>query len=52
MSDTDDTDPLGWWVISGEALLDLLRRAAAGEDADALYAEEYANAGHELPGEE
>jgi len=35
---------LGWWTISGEALLDLLRRAHAGEDPDLLYAEEYANA--------
>lgn len=24
----------GWWVISGEFLMDLLRRAAAGEDPD------------------
>lgn len=35
---------LGWWTISGEALLDLLKRAHAGEDPDLLYAEEYANA--------
>lgn len=35
---------LGWWSISGEGLLDLLRRAYAGEDPDMLYAEEYANA--------
>jgi hypothetical protein len=45
----DDTDPMSWWAISGDALLDLLRRAAAGEDPDLLYAEEYANAEHELP---
>jgi len=38
-----DPKPLGWWAISGEALLDLLRRAHAGEDPDLLYAEEYAN---------
>lgn len=38
---------LGWHVISGERLLELLRRAAAGEDADLLYAEEWANADHE-----
>lgn len=43
---------LGWWVIPGEALLDLLRRAHAGEDPDALYVEEYANASHERPGED
>lgn len=38
---------LGWWAISGEALLDGLRRAAAGEDPDLLYAEMYANAERE-----
>lgn len=38
---------LGWWSISGEALLDLLRRAHDGEDPDLLYAEEYANAERE-----
>ena len=41
---TEAVTPLGWWVISGEDLLDLLRRANAGEDPDFLYAEEYANA--------
>ena len=40
--------PLGWHVISGESLLELLRRANAGEDANALYAEEWANADHEV----
>lgn len=39
--------PLGWWAIEGERLLDLLRRASAGEDPDLLYAEEYASSGHE-----
>jgi hypothetical protein len=34
---------LGWWTISGEAFLDALRRAHAGEDPDLLYAEHYAN---------
>jgi hypothetical protein len=34
---------LGWWTISGERLLELLRRVEAGETADAVYAEEYAN---------
>lgn len=34
---------LGWWTISGAALLDALRRAAAGEDPDWVYAELYAN---------
>lgn len=35
---------LGWWAISGEAFMDAMRRAAAGEDPDLLYAEHYANA--------
>lgn len=34
-----------FWVISEERLMSLLQRAAAGEDVDLLYAEEYANAG-------
>ena len=34
---------LGWWSISGEDLLALLRRAHAGEDPDLVYAEAYAN---------
>lgn len=32
-----------YWVISEARLLELLQRAAAGEDVDLLYAEEYAN---------
>lgn len=39
---------LGWWVISGELLLDGLRRAAAGEDPDLIYAEFYANSDTEI----
>lgn len=35
--------PLGWWSISGDAMLAAFRRAAAGEDPDLLYAELYAN---------
>lgn len=38
---------LGWWVVSGENLLAMLRRAANGEDPDLIYAEEYANSEHE-----
>lgn len=38
---------LGWWVISGESLLAMLRRVEAGEDPDLVYAEEYANCDHE-----
>jgi hypothetical protein len=41
------TARLGWWSISGEALLDMLRRVAAGERPDLVYAEEYANSDHE-----
>lgn len=42
-----DWAPLGWWAISGEVLLDGLRRCAAGEDPDLVYAEMYANSDHE-----
>ena len=38
---------LGWWSISGEALLEMLRRCYAGEDPDLVYLEEYANSEHE-----
>ena len=38
---------LGWHVISGEALLAMLRRVAAGEDPDMVYAEGYVNADRE-----
>jgi hypothetical protein len=38
--------PLGWHVISGELLLEYLRRAA-DEDPDLLFAELWANAAHE-----
>lgn len=38
---------LGWWAISGEALMAALRRANDGEDAGLLYAELYANADSE-----
>lgn len=34
---------MGWWTISGEALMSLLCRAHQGEDPGLLYAEEYAN---------
>lgn len=36
---------LGWWAISGDALIAALRRASSGEDPDLLYAELYANTG-------
>lgn len=35
--------PLGWWSLSGEVLMDTLRRAHNGEDPGTLYAELYAN---------
>lgn len=38
-----DMPALGWHVIAGEELLALLRRVAAGESPDLVYAEEYAN---------
>ena len=37
---------LGWWTISGEDLLDMLRRSHDGEDPDLVYAEAYANSEH------
>lgn len=37
-------DILGWWVIAGLDLLGLLRRVEAGESADLVFAEAYANA--------
>ena len=38
---------LGWWVISGNALLSALHRVTAGEDPDLVYAEMYANTDRE-----
>jgi hypothetical protein len=40
-------EPLGWWTISGAALLQALRDAANGQDPDMVYAELYANSDHE-----
>jgi hypothetical protein len=40
---------LGWHVLSGEHLLDLLRRAHAGENPDLLMVELWANAEREKP---
>jgi len=42
----------GWWVISDEALLSMLRRVANGEDPDLVMAEEYANCEHERPADD
>ena len=45
-------DAMGWWAISGVALLAALRRAHDGENPDVLYAELYANSDSEdVPGE-
>lgn len=41
------TGSLGWWTISGDALIEALRRCSAGEDADLVYAELYVNSDHE-----
>ena len=40
--------PLGWHVISGEYLLELLRRVENGETADSVYIEAYVNADREV----
>lgn len=43
---------LGYVVISGQDFLAFMRRAAAGESADLLYAEFYANSDiEEVPGD-
>jgi hypothetical protein len=42
---------LGWWTISGEALLDLLRRCHDGEDPDLVFAEAWANCERDDVGE-
>lgn len=34
---------LGWWAISGEALLAMLKRVQLGEDPWLVYMEEYVN---------
>lgn len=47
MEDPEDPAPLGWHVIAGDHLLELLRRAQAGEDADLIFAELWANAEHD-----
>ena len=36
-------DNLGWWSISGEAIMDMLNRAYNGELPSNIYAEYYAN---------
>ena len=41
------SESLGWHVISGERLMELLRRAHDGENPDLIYIEEYVNADRE-----
>jgi hypothetical protein len=50
--DDDEASALGWWTISGEAILDALRRVSDGESPDVVYAELYANSEHEYPGDD
>ncbi len=38
---------LGWWTISGEAILEALRAVADGDSPDIVYAELYANSERE-----
>lgn len=33
----------GWWVISGDSLMDMLRRVSCGEEPGVVYADELAN---------
>lgn len=40
---TERVTSLGWWVLPGEDLLEMLQRVAAREDPDAVLAEAYAN---------
>ena len=49
---SEEIPNLGWHVISGEQLLEMLRRVAAGESPDLVYAEAWANATHEPLSEE
>jgi hypothetical protein len=45
------SEPLtGWWSIDSEELMTMLRRVEAGESADLVYAEFYANSDHEFIG--
>ena len=40
-----ESPELGWWLVSGEDILTMLRRVAAGDHPDLVFAECYANAG-------
>ena len=43
---------LGWHVIAGDHLLDMLTRVSEGEDPDMVFAELWANAEHVTNDEE
>lgn len=45
-------EPLGWWTLSGEALMEMLARCHTGEDPWAVYLEFYANSDHEHCGKD
>lgn len=52
MGDPTPPPDRAWHVINGAHLLDLLRRAAAGEDPDVVYVEAWLRASREdLPGQ-
>jgi hypothetical protein len=38
---------LGWWAISGDTIIEALRRAHDGENPDLIHAELYANSDSE-----
>ncbi len=38
-----EPEALGWWTISGEALLEALQQVHDGDLPDVVYAEMYAN---------
>lgn len=40
---------LGWWTISGEALMEIANRCYNGEHPSVVYAEFYANSEIERP---
>jgi hypothetical protein len=37
----------GWWVISDEGLMSMLKAVQYGDDPDVVYAEHYANCEHQ-----
>ena len=43
---------MGWWTISGEALMDALEQAHDGTDPSVVYAEFYANSDVSKPSDD